>query len=120
MVPRGIGTTLRQPLFCGCRNYLYYICYLYYNYITPAQYMKVSRVPDLPHTGVCVLPIEPYFLPVDIELTQCPCRFFLLERFNLCGHKTTTQRYYIAMQSAEYTMHWPAMVLDTTGTTCKY
>ena len=44
---------------------------------------------------VCVLHIKLFFLPVDIQHTQCPCRFLLLERYRLCGHKTTTQRYYI-------------------------
>ena len=44
---------------------------------------------------VWVLHIKPFFQPVDIQLTQCPCRFFLLERYKLCGHKTTAQRYYL-------------------------
>ena len=44
---------------------------------------------------VCVVHIKPFFLSVNIQHTQCPCRFFLLERYKLCGHKTTTQRYYI-------------------------
>ena len=35
--------------------------------------------------------IKPLFVPVDIQHTQCPCRFFLLERYKLCGHKTTTE-----------------------------
>ena len=39
---------------------------------------------------LCVRHIKPLFLPVDIQHTQCPRRFFLLERYNLCGHKTTT------------------------------
>ena len=39
---------------------------------------------------VCVLPTKPFFLPVDIRHTQCPCRFVLLERHKFCGHKTTT------------------------------
>ena len=47
---------------------------------------------------VCVLHIKPFFLPVDIQHTQCSCRFFLLERCKLCGHKPTTQRYYIVIQ----------------------
>jgi len=37
-----------------------------------------------------VLRIKPSFLPVDIQHTQCPCRFFILERYQFCGHKTTT------------------------------
>ena len=28
-----------------------------------------------------------YFLPVDIQHTQCSCRIFSLERFKLCDHK---------------------------------
>ena len=35
----------------------------------------------------CVLHIEPFFLLVDIQRTQCPCRLFLLERYKLCGDK---------------------------------
>ena len=42
--------------------------------------------------SVCVLHIKPFFLPVDVQHTQCPCLFFLLEIYKLCGHKTTTQR----------------------------
>ena len=38
----------------------------------------------------CVLHDRPFFPPVDIQQTQCPCRLFLLERYKLCGHKTTT------------------------------
>ena len=40
---------------------------------------------------VCVLHIKPFFLPVDIQHSQSPCRFFLLERCKFCGHKTTTE-----------------------------
>ena len=40
---------------------------------------------------VCVLRIylDRFFLPVDIQHNQCPCRFFYP---SLCGHKTTKQR----------------------------
>ena len=42
---------------------------------------------------------QPLFLPVDIQHTQCPRRFFILliERNKLSGHKTTTQRYYCTL-----------------------
>ena len=47
----------------------------------------------------------PLFLPVDIQHTQCPCRF-IPDRYSykLCGHKTTTEIpvlfiWYIAMQA---------------------
>ena len=43
---------------------------------------------------MCVPHNKPFFVPVDIQHTQCPCRFFL-ERYKLCGHKITTQGYYI-------------------------
>ena len=36
---------------------------------------------------VCVPHVKPFLLPVDIQHTQCPCRFFLLERYKVCGHK---------------------------------
>ena len=39
----------------------------------------------------CVLHVRPFFLLVDIQHTQCPRQFFILERYKLCGHKTTTQ-----------------------------
>ena len=38
-----------------------------------------------------------FYVPVDIQHTQCPCRFFPLERYKLCGYKTTTQRFYIVV-----------------------
>ena len=41
--------------------------------------------------GCGVLHIKPFFLLVDIQHTQCPRWFFILERYTLCGHKTTTQ-----------------------------
>lgn len=47
---------------------------------------------------VRVLHIKALFLPVGILHTQCPCRLFSLERYQLCGNKATTQRYYIVMQ----------------------
>ena len=45
---------------------------------------------------------KPFLPPVDVQHTQYPCLFFLLERniIKPCGHKTTTQRY-IVMQKAE-------------------
>ena len=41
---------------------------------------------------VCVLHIKPFFLLVDIHHALYPCRFFLMERYKLCGHKTTIQK----------------------------
>ena len=34
-----------------------------------------------------------FYIAVDIQHTQCPYRFFLLDTctYKLCGHKTTTQ-----------------------------
>ena len=32
---------------------------------------------------VCVLHIKPFFLPVDVQHTQCAWRFFLLERYQV-------------------------------------
>ena len=40
---------------------------------------------------VCVLRTKPFFLPVDIQYTQCPRWFFILERCKFCGHKATMQ-----------------------------
>ena len=45
-------------------------------------------------TSSVVLHIKPFFLyrvgPVNIQHTPCPSRFFLLKRYKLCGHETTT------------------------------
>lgn len=41
------------------------------------------------------------YLPVDTQHTLYPRRFFILQRYELCGHNTTSQRYYIAMQYGE-------------------
>lgn len=48
--------------------------------------------------------LKPCFLPVDIRHTQCPRRFFFLERYfvdiyTLCGHKTTKQIYEVQIYS---------------------
>ena len=40
---------------------------------------------------VCVLHLKTPFLLVDIQHTQCSRVFFILEIYNMCGHKTTTQ-----------------------------
>ena len=49
-------------------------------------------------TALYVLHVKPFFLPVDIQHTHCPCRFFLLERCKLCGHENMIQGYYIVVQ----------------------
>ena len=48
-------------------------------------------------TYVCLC-LKPFLLPIDIQHTQCPCRFLLLEKCKLCGHKTTTYRCYRVLQ----------------------
>ena len=59
----------------------------------------IYSVSSVSISSVFVIHIKkPVFLPIDIQHTQCPCRFFLLGRYELCGHKTTTQRYHIVMQ----------------------
>ena len=64
---------------------------------------------------VCVLHIEPVFLPVDIQHTQCPCWFFLLER---CKQALWSQNHDTEIpHCTAVTMQWPAIVLDTTGAT---
>ena len=40
---------------------------------------------------VCVLYIKRFFLLVEIQHTQCPRRFLVLERYQLRRHKTTIQ-----------------------------
>ena len=47
---------------------------------------------------VCILQFKLFFLPLDIQHTQYPCGFFLLERHKLCGHTTMPQRCYVVMQ----------------------
>ena len=69
--------------------------------VVPALYLdtavaavhQAKAAPGATNNSVCVLHIKAFFLPVDTQNTRCPCRFFLLERYKLCGHKTTTQQY---------------------------
>ena len=43
--------------------------------------------------GVCVCSLRYtrchrfFYLPIDIQHIKCQCRFFILERYKLCGHK---------------------------------
>ena len=39
--------------------------------------------------GVCVLHTKPFFLFVDIQHIQCPCRFFVTELCSFKNHGTT-------------------------------
>ena len=48
--------------------------------------ITMFKVNNSTQQDCCVLQIKPFFLPVDIQHTQCPCRFFLLERHKLCCH----------------------------------
>ena len=52
--------------------------------------MKSLQI-DKCSSSVCVLHIKAFFRPVDIQHTQCPCRFFILERYELCGPRPTPQ-----------------------------
>ena len=46
---------------------------------------------------VCVLHSKPFFLPVDTQHNQCPCRFFNPRRdASFVVTKTEIQRYYVA------------------------
>ena len=38
------------------------------------------------HAACMLFHIEPFFLPMDIKHTPCPCWFFVLGRYKLCGH----------------------------------
>ena len=63
------------------------------------QYLlEYSETIDNRHIGhrqivcvLCVLHMKPFFPLIDIQPTQCPRWSFTLERYKLCGHKTTTQ-----------------------------
>lgn len=51
------------------------------------------------YTGVkCVLHILVRFYPSTFDTTSACADLSILERFNLPGHRTTTQRCYIVMQ----------------------
>ena len=71
---------------------------------------------------VCVLHIKPFFLHVDIQHNQCPCRFFnpINRRDTSSGvtklrHRDTTLP---RMQEAlQWAMQCHVIMLDTTGTT---
>ena len=77
------------------------------------------------HCIVCVLHVKPFFLPVDIQYTQCPCRFFNpINRRDTSSVVTKLRhRYYVGT----YQVPWYAVStavgsampchLDTTGTT---
>ena len=53
-------------------------------YQSVAKYEVVSKMVyiyiymPVPKKLLCVLCIEPFFLPVDIQHTQCPCQFFTI------------------------------------------
>ena len=57
-----------------------------------AQQLLIAITEPIPCFRLSVL-IKSFFDPSTSQHTQCPCRFFILERYNLCGNKTTTQRY---------------------------
>ena len=65
--------------FCLMKN----VSCEYDRWVVETQLCKLrdTRTPDtlIGHSYVCVLHIKPFFLPVNIRHTQCPCRFFLLE-----------------------------------------
>ena len=46
---------------------------------------------------LCIKPLISTFL-TPMQHTPCPCRSFILERYKLYGHKTTTQRHYMGMR----------------------
>ena len=75
------------------------LCLLHHNDISLCRSFEtnsyLSRRKQRHRHCVCVLHIALFFLPVDIHHTQCPCRFLLLKRYKLCGHNTTTHKYYI-------------------------
>ena len=68
---------------------------------------------------VCVLHIKPFFLPVDIQHNQCPCRFSNPRRdtssvvTKLRHRDSTSPRVQCALQWA---MQSRVIILDTTGT----
>ena len=43
---------------------------------TGCDFRDVDEYKERFHVGVCVLHIQPLFLPVDIQHKQCPCRVF--------------------------------------------
>ena len=48
-------------------------------YACSSGFQRVLVISSLNHLRLCVLHNKPFFLPVDIQRTQCLCRFFLLE-----------------------------------------
>ena len=47
---------------------------------------QVRGTPGIAYSCVCVLHSKPFFLPVDIQLTQCPCRQARLTHEVPAGH----------------------------------
>ena len=68
-------------------------------YALPSLRTIPGGVPIYTRLRVCTLHIEQLLLlPGDIPHNHCACRFYVLEWYKICGHKTTTQRYCIGMQ----------------------
>lgn len=54
--------------------------------------LRPSAVAHYVEVQVCVcFHLKTFFLPVDIEHTQCPRGFFILEKYKFCGHKASIQ-----------------------------
>ena len=55
---------------------------LYHESTRPGMYHITNRhLPGHMSARLCVRHIKPFFLPDDIEHTQCPCSFSMLERY---------------------------------------
>ena len=71
------------------------VCAIPSYYLTDARLMWPGHVnaisPEGRQSHVCVLNLKAFFLPVDIQHTQCPRSFFILKRHKFYGHKATIQ-----------------------------
>ena len=72
--------------------YLVYIWWEVWRHTTRGSATRIiSECPRGDPSCVCVFHIKPFFVLVDIQHTQCPRWFFILERCKLGCHKTTIQ-----------------------------
>ena len=80
--------------------------------------LYAKDVIQLGHRGilVCLVHIKPFFLPVDTQHTQCPCRFFLLETEALWSQNHDTEILLCnAASRVDYAMTWHRAGYDRCG-----
>ena len=78
-----------------------YIILIYIYIIRRYHYYTLYTLFLLIACSECVLHIEPFFVPVDIQFTSVRADSSILERYKLYGHETTTQIHDAVLQQGE-------------------